>query len=90
MSPRPWFRPAIREFKANPEAFVLQHTDFTTLDEIQDADTLVRAVSFALENRMVDNVSAQSEANRSPGTRPDSPKRVTGNLANSVSAVRIR
>ncbi|UBF23373.1 Mu gpG-like protein [Haloarcula tailed virus 3] len=90
MSPRPWFRPAIREFRANPEDFLLENTDFESIDDIETTEELVKSVAFALQSRMEDNVSAGTATNRSPGTKPDSPKRDTGNLVSSLLATRIQ
>jgi len=88
--PYPWFGPAIREFKANPDSFVLDNTNFNSFKEIPNGDTLVRAVANALENRMTDNVNAQKASDRSPGTHPDHPSRDSGNLTASISAVKIK
>lgn len=90
MSPKPWFRPAIREFKANPESFLLDNTEFGSVDEIETTEELVKAVSFALQTKMTANVNAQDpSADRSPGVDPDHPSRDTGNLSASIQAVRI-
>jgi hypothetical protein len=90
MPPYSWFRPAIREFKANPESFLLDNTDFSSVDEIETTEGLVKAVSFALQTKMTANVNAQDpSADRSPGVDPDHPSRDTGNLSASIQAVRI-
>jgi len=90
LPPYPWFRPAIREFQANPESFLLDNTDFNSVDEIETTEELVKAVSFALENKMTANVNAQDpSADRSPGVDPEHPSRDTGTLSNSISATRI-
>lgn len=89
--PYPWFRPAIREFKANPEQFIRDTTEFDSIDAIPTTNALVEAVATGLANRMQDNVNAQdASADRSPGTDPLHPRRDTGTLTNSIKAIRIR
>ena len=90
MQPYPWFRPAVREFKLDPEGFITDNSGFSSVEEIPDADTLVKTVASALESKMEANVSAVSASDRSPGTHPDHPKRQTGNLVNSIEAVRVK
>jgi len=90
MPPYPWFRPAILEFEANPQDFVIENTNFNSIQEIPNGDTLVRAVSNALENKMTDNVNAQKAVDRSPGTNPEHPRRQDGNLTASIQAVRLK
>jgi len=87
--PYPWFMPAIREFQANPQRFVLDNTGFNSFEEIPNGETLVRSVANALETKMTANVSARSGGDRSPGTHPDHPQRDSGQLAASISAVRV-
>jgi len=89
MPPYAWFRPAIREFKANPTTFILENTGWNSIDEIPSTKELVRAVANALENQMKDNVNAQDANGRSPGTHPDHPKRQSGNLTADIEAERI-
>jgi hypothetical protein len=86
--PYPFFRPAIREFKANPEAFILKNTELNALDGVDSADEMVRTVAFALEAQMKRNANA-NQGNRSPGTHPDHPVVQTGNLVARISATRI-
>lgn len=88
--PYPFFRPAIREFKANPEKFILDNTDYPSIDAIPTANALVNAVSSALERQMKNNASADRSADRSPGTHPEHPKRDTGALVASIQAVRVK
>jgi len=88
--PYPWFRPAIREFQANPQRFVLDNTAFNSFKEIPNGEALVRAVATSLQNKMKNNVNAQSASDRSPGTHPEHPRRDSGTLTASISAVRIR
>lgn len=88
--PYPWFKPAIREFKANPETFIISNTGYNTIDEIPTANALVEAVANALSEQMASNASAQSGGDRSPGTDGDHPSRDSGNLAASISATRIK
>jgi len=90
MPPYPWFRPAIREFRLDPEGLITANSGFSSIDEIPDTDTLVKTVASALESKMEANVSAESASDRSPGTHPDHPKRVIGNLVNSIEAVRVK
>jgi len=90
MPPYPWFRPAIREFKANPEQLIQRHTGFTSIDEIPSEDVLVKAVATTLSEQMTNNASALSGGVRSPGTDSEHPKRVTGNLAGSIQASKIK
>jgi len=90
MSPRPWFRPAIREFRANPQQFILDNTDFGSIDEIETTEELVRVVAIAAENQLSKNVSAGTATDRSPGTKSESPARDTGTLVNSIQAIRLR
>jgi hypothetical protein len=86
----PWFKPAIREFRRDPEGFIQDTTGFGGIDEIQTTKQMVDAVATGLANRMTDNVNAQdASADRSPGTDPEHPKRDTGNLTASIQAVRI-
>jgi len=87
MPPYSFFRPALRELNANPEAFIERHTN-TAADEIEDADTLVTTVAFALERAITQNANANASG-RSPGVNPEHPKVDTGNLVNSISAERI-
>jgi len=90
MPPYSWFRPAIREFRANPERFIMDNTDFGSIDDIETTQELVEAVAISLENRMKDNVNAQkASADRSPGVEDDHPMRDTGTLTASIQAVRI-
>lgn len=85
-----WFRPAVREFKRDPEGFIEDTTGYTSIDEIPNTQSLIEAISTGLANRMTDNVNAQdASADRSPGTDPEHPKRDTGNLTASIQAVRI-
>jgi hypothetical protein len=90
MPPYSWFRPAIREFKANPETFITDNTEYPSVDAIPTVDTFVTAVAVALQSQMEKNVSAMSSTDRSPGVDPDHPKVDTGTLKNSISAQRIQ
>lgn len=89
MPPYPFFRPAIVQFEADPEGFITGNTAFSSVQEIPNADTLVKATATAFENQITANASALSGLDRSPGVHPDHPKRVTGTLANSIQAERI-
>lgn len=90
MPPYSWFRPAIREFKANPETFIQNNTDFSSIDEIESTDEMVATIAVALANQMEKNVSANTSTDRSPGTHPEHPQRDTSNLVNDISAQRIK
>lgn len=91
MPPYEWFRPAIREFKANPERFIVENTDLNSFEKINSTGELVRSTAAALQSKMEDNVNAQDETrDRSPGTDDDHPARDIGTLTNSIKAVRIR
>mgnify|MGYP000155525324 CR=1 FL=1 len=87
--PYPWFRPAIRAFRARPKGFITDNTDFNSIQEIPDVDTLVLAIATALENQMTKNVSANSASDRSSGTVSDHPVRQSGNLAASISFTKV-
>lgn len=86
--PYPFFRPAIREFKANPEAFILKNTELSALDGISSASEMIRTVSYALESQMKRNANA-NQSGRSPGTHPEHPVVQTGNLVARISAKRV-
>lgn len=88
MEAYPWLRPAVEEFQANPARFVNRHSD-TTVDEFESTDDVVRAIALALQNRAKDNVSADAQSDRSPGTHPDHPQVQTGNLRASIKAVEV-
>lgn len=90
MPPYPFFGPGVREFEANPTEFIENNTGFTDIDQIPDADTMVKAVAQALESQITDNASATNPVSRSPGTDSEHPQRQSGNLAASIQAVRIR
>lgn len=87
--PYPFVRPAVREFKANPEDFVTDNTGFQDFAQIPNGDTLVKAVANALATQMEKNASADSATDRSPGTHPEHPVRDTGTLVASLGAQRV-
>jgi len=87
--PYPFFEPAIREFEANPESFLLDNTELGGLDEIDSTEELIRNVARALEGQMKRNATAQAP-NRSPGTHPEHPRVESGNLRARISARRVR
>jgi len=89
MPPYPYFRPAIVEFQANPEDFILDNTYHSSIEDIPNANALVQAVASALETQMKTNATAQA-SDRSPGTHPDHPQVDTDNLRASISATRLR
>lgn len=89
MPPYPFFRPAIREFQANPERFIVDNTGYPDIEAIPNANALVSAVAFALENQIKRNATAGA-FDRSPGVDAEHPRVVTGNLRASISAQKIR
>jgi hypothetical protein len=87
--PYPFFGPAIREFEANPESFLLDNTELGSLDEISSTEELVKNVAQSLEAQMKRNATANAP-NRSPGTHPNHPQVQSGNLRARISARRVR
>lgn len=87
--PYPFFRPALREFEANPESFILDNTGFGSLNDIESGEELVKSVAGALESQIKTNANA-NRGGRSPGTHPNHPVVQTGNLVASIQAVRIK
>jgi len=92
MPPYPFFRPAIQEFQADPEGFILgsDAVGFGSIDEIPNTDRLIASISAALVEQMEDNASADDATDRSPGTDDDHPQRDIGNLVADISATRVR
>jgi len=90
MPPYPFFKPAIREFEANPEAFIADNTGYSGIDDIGGTDAFVRAVATALKTQIEKNVNAAGARDRSPGTDPDHPKIDTDTLRASIDVVRVR
>jgi hypothetical protein len=88
MPPYPFFRPAIREFRANPRSFILEHTEYSRISDIPDVDELVTAVAQSLERQMKLNATAQASG-RSPGTDADHPQVQTDNLRARIQARRV-
>lgn len=88
MPPYSFFRPALRELEANPDAFIDRHSS-TTVDEIETADGLVKALALALERAITQNATANASG-RSPGVNPEHPQVQTGTLRNSIEAQRIQ
>lgn len=86
--PYPFFRPAIRELEANPEAFILKNTELDALDGIDSANEAVEIVARSLEAQMKRNATANAP-NRSPGTHPNHPQVDTGNLRARIVARRV-
>jgi len=89
MPPYPFFRPAVREYKANPERFIQKNTELGGVDEVESTERLVGIIARALENQMKVNATAQAGSGRSPGTDEEHPKVDTGTLRSSILAVRI-
>jgi len=88
MPPYPFFRPAIRELKADPEAFLLKNSELDSLGDIDSTDELVKSVAFALQSQIQTNATAQAPG-RSPGTDADHPQVQTGNLRAKIRARRV-
>jgi len=88
MPPYPFFRPALREFKANPETFLIKNTELGGLGDIESTEELVETVALALEAQIKVNATAQAP-DRSPGTAPEHPQVQTGNLRARISAKRV-
>lgn len=86
----PWVRPAIKEFKRDPEAFILKNSRLGGLDEIESTDELIKTVAFCFERQLKENVSADRGTGRSPGTHPAHPMRESSTLVNSIRAVRVK
>jgi len=89
MPPYPFFMPAVREFQANPESFILGRTEYGSIDEIDSTQEMVKAVASALQSQIQINATAQASG-RSPGTAPDNPQVDTGNLRASISVQRVK
>lgn len=86
--PYPFFRPALREFEANPKPFVAENTGESLDNAVTMADA-IEMVALSLETQIKLNATAQASG-RSPGTHPDHPQVVTGNLRNGIRSRRIR
>jgi len=86
--PYPFFRPAIREFKANPETFILKNSELDALDGIDSANELIRIVARSLESQIKTNATAGAP-NRSPGTDSQHPKVQSGNLRARIVSRRV-
>jgi len=89
MPPYQFFRPAVREFKANPRTFLADNTEYGSLSEIDTTDELVKAVAFALESQIKTNATAEA-GGRSPGVDDDHPQVQTTNLRSKIKARKIR
>jgi hypothetical protein len=87
--PYPFFKPAIREFKATPESFIIANTEFESINAISDVNELVQSVAFALESQMKRNATAGA-SDRSVGTHPDHPQVQSGNLRARIVARRVK
>jgi len=89
MPPYPFVRPALRELEANPNSIISRNSGFNTVDELPNADTLVKVVATALASQVEKNASAIAASDRSPGVDPEHPQRQTGTLVNSIGAQRV-
>lgn len=86
--PYPFFYPAVAEYRANPETFLLKNTELSGLDAIQSTDDLIESVASALQQQMRRNANA-NRSGRSPGTHPEHPKVDTGNLVARITVVEV-
>jgi len=89
MPPYPFFKPAIREFQANPKSFILDRTDKDSLDEIESTKEMVEAVAVSLKVQIQTNATAEMSG-RSPGTNPDHPQVQSRNLRGSIQVQRVK
>lgn len=79
MPPYPFFRPAINEYMASPDALARKQQGIG-LKETSTVDELVYLLTVSLNQQIEDNLRAGESARRSPGTHPEHPKTPTGNL----------
>jgi len=84
--PYPFFIPAVREFEANPETFILKNSALDSMDAIESTDDAVEAIAASLQAQMRKNANA-NRSGRSPGTHPDHPKVDTGNLVARIQVI---
>jgi len=84
--PYPFFYPAVREFEANPESFILGNSALDSLDAIESTDDAVEAIANALQSQMRRNANA-NRTGRSPGTHPEHPVTDTGNLVARIQVI---
>lgn len=85
--PYPFFRPAIRDFQANPETFVARHQE--PLETAETTADALELISLSLEVQMTLNANANASG-RSSGTHPDHPVFQSGNLARGIVSRRIK
>lgn len=86
--PYPFFYPAVREFQAAPEAFILRNSGLDSLEALQSTDDLVEAIASALQSQMRANANA-NRSGRSPGTHPEHPEVQTGNLVAQIQVFEV-
>lgn len=86
--PYPYFRPAIKQFKAGLRQSVLK-TIGRDLDDARTARQAVDWVADAFVAQVSLNATAQVAGGRSPGTHPAHPKVRTGQLRSALTAVEI-
>lgn len=84
--PYPFFFPAIREFEANPESFLLKNSELDGFGSIRSTEDLVESIATALQNQMRKNANA-NRSGRSPGTHPEHPVVDTGNLVARIQVI---
>lgn len=86
--PYPFFYPAVREFQANPEAFILKNSALNSLEAIESTEDAVESIATSLQAQMRKNANA-NRSGRSPGTHPDHPVVQTGNLTARITVVEV-
>lgn len=79
MPPYPFFRPAINEYMAGPNALVRKQQG-VGLSDASTVDELVYLLTVSLNQQVQANLRADKASGRSPGTHPDHPQVETGNL----------
>lgn len=89
MPPYPFFLPAVREFRANPEDFITEHTAYSSINEIQSTKQMVEAVATSLQRQIQINATSTAAGN-SPGVNPEHPSVDTGNLRASIQVQRVK
>jgi hypothetical protein len=80
----PFFEPAIKQFDADPNAFVERHAN-QSVDDADSVNEVTRLVAQSLEKQMKINAAAE-QSGRSPGTHPSHPQVQSGNLRGSIKA----
>lgn len=82
MQAYPWLEPALDD--------VIETRADDLADNADSADEFIASVALAIEAQAIDNVSAERASGRSPGTHSDHPKRISGDLAGDIRAIKVR